>query len=157
MWLTRDFFGLKDCQCRSEAYASNNFKYQYTLSEFITLRCDGPVNSDGERTCQLEMKGEGCREFERIANGKTWLDLFNFLIGMNATFKRFDLANDDFSGMEMNQNYFYKKLKKGEYTSVFKSPANLEFEKVYVYDKNMTKNEKYLAYSRALNHLVVIK
>jgi hypothetical protein len=131
--VTRDFFGLKDCQCRSEAYASNNFKYQYTLSEFITLRCDGPVNSDGERTCQLEMKGEGCREFERLAQirGITWLDLFNFLIGMNATFKRFDLANDDKSGLEMNQNYFYKKLKKGEYTSVFKSPA-----KFYGFDEN---------------------
>lgn len=120
----RDFLGLKDCQCRSEAYASNNFKYQYTLSEFITLRCDGPVNSDGERTCQLEMKGEGCREFERLAQlrGITWLDFFNFLIGMNATFKRFDLANDDFSGMEMTQKYFYEKLRNGEYTSVFKSP-----------------------------------
>lgn len=33
----------------------------------------------------------------------------------------------------------------------------LEFEKVYIYGKNMTEHEKYLAYSRALNHLVIIR
>ena len=60
----RDFFGLHRCECRTEPFATNNFKYQFTLKEFITLRCDGPVNSFGERTCQLEMKGEGCREFD---------------------------------------------------------------------------------------------
>ncbi len=129
--LFRDFFGLKACQCHHEAFSSNNYKYQYTLSEFITLRCDGPINANGEKTCQLEMKGEGCREFERIANGKTWLDLFNLLIGMDSTFKRIDLATDDFSGLEMNQTYFYKKLKKGEYTSVFKSPP-----KFFGFDEN---------------------
>ena len=32
----------------------------------------------------------------------------------------------------------------------------LEFKKVYVISKNMTKNERYLSYSRALNHLVII-
>ena len=156
----RDFLGLHDCQVRTEAYATNNFKYQYTLSDFITLRCDGPLNKDGERTCQLEMKGEGCREFERLAKEKgiTWLDLFNLLIGMNATFKRFDLANDDKSGLEMNQNYFYEKLKKGEYTSTFKSPpkfygfsedsVNIELggrrspTQLVVYDKRREQLEK---------------
>lgn len=119
--LFRDFFGLHKCECRSEAYSSNNFKYQFTLKETITLRCDGPLNSNGERTCQLELKGEGCREFERIANGKTWFDLFKLLYGMDVTFKRIDLTIDDLSGLEITQNYIYKKLRNNEYISVFKS------------------------------------
>ena len=146
----RDFLGLHSCQVRTEPYATNNFKYQYTLSEYITLRCDGPLNKDGERTCQLEMKGEGCREFERLAQERniTWLDLFNFLIGLNANFKRFDLANDDKSGLEMNQNYFYNKLKKGEYTSVFKSPP-----KFFGFDENSVNIE--LGGRRSPTQLVV--
>jgi len=119
----REFFGLHRCECRTEPFATNNFKYQFTLKEFITLRCDGPVNSFGERTCQLEMKGEGCREFERIANGKTWLDLCKLLYGLDVTFKRIDITIDDLSGMEINSYYLYKKIKNGYYTSVFKSPA----------------------------------
>ena len=119
--LFREFFGLAKCECRSEPYATNNFKYQYTLKEFITLRCDGPVNSNGERTCQLELKGEGCREFERIANGKTWVDLFELLYGMDVVFKRIDITIDDLSGMEISQKYIYKKLRNNEYTSIFKS------------------------------------
>ncbi|MCR5224074.1 MAG: replication initiation factor domain-containing protein [Bacilli bacterium] len=120
----RDYFGLHSCQCRHEAYATNNYKYQFTLSEFITLRCSGPINADGERTCQIELKGEGCREFERIANGKTWVDLFNTLIGMDASFKRIDVTLDDYSGLEITQNYLFKKIRNGEYTSVFKSAPN---------------------------------
>ena len=117
----REFFGLHRCECKTEPYATNNFRYQFTLKEFITLRCDGPVNSNGERTCQLELKGEGCREFERIANGKTWLDLFNILYGLDVTFKRIDITIDDLSGMEITQKYIYKKLRNNEYTSIFKS------------------------------------
>ena len=121
--LFRDFLGLHDCQVRTEPYATNNFKYQYTLSEFITLRCDGPVNGDGERTCQLEMKGEGCREFERLAEikGITWVDLFHFLLGLNPNFKRLDTTTDDFDGKEITMNEVFNKTKNKYYTSVFKS------------------------------------
>ena len=117
----REYFGLKRYECKTEDYATNNFKYQFTLSQYITLRCCGPFNANFERTCHLEMKGEGCREFERIANGKTWLDLFKFLYGLDPVFKRIDITIDDFDGCDITMADIFEKSKKRLYTSVFKS------------------------------------
>ena len=37
------------------------------------------------------------------------------------------------------------------------SVKGLEFDTVYVYDKDMLKKEKYIAYTRALSNLIIVK
>ena len=119
--LFKKFLKLDDCQIKELDYATNNFKYQFELSDFIILRCGGPYNESGFRTCQFEMKGEGCREFERLRPDLKWKDLFYFLIGMDAKFKRVDATIDDLKGNEIKIEDVFNKIKKGFYTSIFKS------------------------------------
>lgn len=104
-------------------YAQNNFNYQYQLGEHITLRLDGPMNENYHKTCQLEMKGEGCRDFESRNPDKTWKDLILFMAEQNAKFKRIDLAIDDYEGKNITLEYLYPKILKKHYSSIFKSEA----------------------------------
>ncbi len=117
----KNFFKLHDCQIKELDYATNNFKYEFVFSDFITLRCGGPYNDSGFRTCQLELKGEGCREFERLRPDLKWKDFFYFLIGLDARFKRIDTTIDDKSGKEIKMEDVFNKIKNGYYTSIFRS------------------------------------
>ena len=117
----KNYFKLDDCQIEESQYSVNNYRYQYKFSDFIILRIAGPQNDFGEKTCQLELRGEGCREFERILPDVTWCDFLMFLLTFTPTFKRIDITIDDLSGAEIKQEYLLKKIKNKEYTSVFKS------------------------------------
>ncbi len=100
----------------------NNFKYEFNLGPYIYLRCDGPLNHKYQRTCQLEMKGEGCRDFENRNKDKTWVTLILFMVQLNAQFKRIDIAIDDYEGKDITIPYLIQKISNGTYTSIFKSP-----------------------------------
>lgn len=102
-------------------YAQNNFNYQYQLGEHITLRLDGPMNENYQKTCHLELKGEGCRDYEIRNPEKTWKDLILFMAEQNAKFKRIDIAIDDYEGKEIPLDYLYDKILKKQYSSIFKS------------------------------------
>lgn len=117
----REFLHLDDCQIQECSYATNNFRYQYILSDYITLRLAGPENEFGMKTCQIEMKGEGCREFERLRPDLKWIDLFYFLMEFDTNFKRLDVTIDDLSGNQIKIEDVFKKIKNGYYTSVFRS------------------------------------
>lgn len=117
----REFLGLDNCQIEESSHALNNFRYQYVFSDFIVLRLAGPVNEFGYKTCQIELKGEGCREFERLRPDYKWTDLFYFLMEFNTNFKRLDLTIDDYSGKEIKLKDVFNKIKNGLYTSIFKS------------------------------------
>lgn len=49
----------------------------------------------------LELKGQGCREFEGVllANDETWFDFFRRCLELKAVFKRIDLAINDHAGL----------------------------------------------------------
>lgn len=117
----REYFRLEDCQVEESGYSVNNYRYQYKFSDFIYLRIAGPQNDFGEKTCQLELRGEGCREFERLLPDVTWYDFIMFLLTFTPTFKRIDVTIDDLSGEEMKLDYLFHKVKNKEFTSVFKS------------------------------------
>ena len=117
----RDYFKLDECQVEESGHSVNNYRYQYKFSDFIYLRLAGPQNDFGEKTCQLELRGEGCREFERIQPNTTWYDFIIFLLSFSPTFKRIDITIDDLSGKEINLAYLFNKVRNGYYTSVFKS------------------------------------
>ena len=105
----REFLHLDDCQIQECSYATNNFRYQYILSDYITLRLAGPENEFGMKTCQIEMKGEGCREFERLRPDLKWIDLFYFLMEFDTNFKRLDVTIDDLSGNQIKIEDVFKK------------------------------------------------
>ena len=66
----KEYFKLEGHEIDEPSRTQNNYRYQFVLSKYIILRCAGPENDFGYRTCQLELKGEGCREFERLKDGK---------------------------------------------------------------------------------------
>lgn len=117
----REFLKISDFQIEESSYALNRFRYQYIFSDYIILRLVGPQNEFGMRTCQIELKGEGCREFERLRPDLTWVDFFKFLISFNATFKRIDVTIDDKSGNQITIDEVFHKVKSEYYTSIFKS------------------------------------
>ena len=117
----RTFLNIDDCFVNEENHSFNNYKYEYKLSEYIILRFCGPENDLGFRTCQFELKGEGCREFERLRPEFTWYDILKFLLLLGTRFRRIDITIDDLSGAEIKMKDIFEKIKKGYYTSVFKS------------------------------------
>lgn len=122
----KNYFGVEMCQIEEKTFAQNNYRFQFTINQTIILRCAGPENDFGYRTCQLELKGEGCREFERLKDGEdTWYGFLVFLMKLNPSFKRIDITIDDFSGEEISLEYLFNKIDTGCYTSVFKSQPKI--------------------------------
>ena len=121
--LMAQYLNVKNFEIAKSKYAQNNFNYQYQLGEHIILRLDGPMNDCYQRTCHLELKGEGCRDFEIRNPKKTWTNFLLFMVQLNARFKRIDIAIDDYSGKDVTLGWLYEKFSKRRYTSVFRSPV----------------------------------
>ena len=121
--LMAQYLNVKNFEIAKSKYAQNNFNYQYQLGEHIILRLDGPMNDCYQRTCHLELKGEGCRDFEIRNPKKTWSNFLLFMVQLNARFKRIDIAIDDYSGKDVTLGWLYEKFSKRRYTSVFRSPV----------------------------------
>lgn len=115
------YLNVQNFEIEKTKYAQNNFNYQYHLGEHIILRLDGPMNDCYQKTCQLELKGEGCRDFENRNPDKTWINLILFMIEHNAKFKRIDIAVDDFKGEHITLSYLLDKIHNRHYTSIFKT------------------------------------
>lgn len=115
------FLNITAAEIQKNPFAQNKYNLQYVLGEYIILRIDGPRNDDYQKTCHLELKGMGCRDFEERNPDKTWVEFMLFLYNLNAKFTRIDIAIDDFSGEDINLEWLQNKTKKKNYTSIFKS------------------------------------
>lgn len=122
--LMAKYLNVKNFEVAKAKFATNNFNYQFSLGEHIILRLDGPMNDCYQKTCHLEMKGEGCRDFERRNPDKTWINLIYFMVELNARFKRIDIAIDDFKGEYVTQGWLLEKINKEQFTSIFRSEPN---------------------------------
>lgn len=120
--LMANYLNVKNFEIAKAKYAQNNYNYQFSLGDSIILRLDGPLNDCYQKTCHLEMKGEGCRDFEKRNPDKTWINFILFLVELNARFKRIDIAIDDYSGTDVTMGWLLEKLDKKFYVSVFRSP-----------------------------------
>ena len=69
----------------------------------------------------LELKGKGCRQFERYleAQKRTWFDFMREAEKMGGIFKRIDIAINDCIGL-LDIPLLIKKCERGEYISCFK-------------------------------------
>ena len=107
-------------------FGKGNYRYVYELGEGITLKICGPLNASGIHTNSLEMKGEGCREFERQNGKDKW---YLFLLTMSAQFQaqctRIDLTIDDYDGTIISFNWLRDKLEREMYTSSFKKSFSI--------------------------------
>ncbi|EFT95171.1 replication initiation factor domain-containing protein [Enterococcus faecalis] len=74
----------------------------------------------------IELKGQGCREFESIllAQNRTWFDFFMACEKENVHYKRIDLAINDKVGV-LSIPYLVEKCRKRELTSKFRSFQSL--------------------------------
>lgn len=99
----------------------SNYKKCYVFDANVFIYCGGETtqNSDGEETSILELKGQACREFEK--RGGNWIDLFDEIVSLKGICKRIDLALDNFTNTIKLQDLVNYKIRKGIYTSIWKS------------------------------------
>ena len=94
-------------------FGKGNYRYVYELEEGITLKICGPLNSRGMHTNSLEMKGEGCRNFERHNGKENW---YLFLLTMSAQFDaqctHIDLTINDYDGNIVSFDWLKDKLER---------------------------------------------
>lgn len=113
-----DFLGFQEDTINKESYSQNRFQYQYTIGEFITLRLLGPELKSGYKSCSIKLKGEACREFESVNEEKSWIDLLDFfLVRLNASPTRLDIAIDDYEGKDVQIEWIKNKLDQKLYTT----------------------------------------
>lgn len=115
-----EYMGFDSSEINKEEYSTNRFKYQYSLGEAVTLRLSGPTLVTGYKSCQIEMRGQGCREFEAHSS-YSWIELFNFfMIGLQGSPTRLDIAIDDYEGRHATITKIKETLDKGNYTTSFR-------------------------------------
>jgi len=73
-----EFFNIKRIDVEECDFRVNRFQFQYQLSEYIILKLLGPELKSGHKSCSIELKGQGCREFEELTS-----PLMSFLFGYN--------------------------------------------------------------------------
>ena len=68
----------------------------------------------------IELKGEGCREFENVNLDKSWIDFLDFfVIRLNASPTRIDLTIDDYSGDVVQLDWIRQQLDIENFTTTF--------------------------------------
>ena len=97
------------------------YRYNWTLGENIILQIAGPEFSNGYPSCIIELKGQGCREFETRNPDKNWFDVIKFFkLNYQGKLKRIDVAIDDYDG-KISYDYLEKKLDSKQFASVFQN------------------------------------
>ena len=79
-----------------EDYGFYGYSGHYYIGDIFVL-----VSMDEKKGTLLELKGQGCRQFECYleAQGRSWYDFFKICISEKAVIKRLDLAINDRIGM----------------------------------------------------------
>ena len=79
-----------------EDYAFYPYDEQYIFGDITVM-----VSHDIEKGVLVELKGQGCRQFENflLAQRRTWFDFFLDALEADGVFKRIDLAINDKVGM----------------------------------------------------------
>ena len=93
------------------------YESRYSLGNVFVL-----TSLDSEKGTLLELKGQGCREFEGFleAQGRDWYQFFNLSMQEGCVFKRLDLAINDIFGI-LDIRELTQKCKDDECISKFRS------------------------------------
>lgn len=96
---------------------TKNFTDRWVFGEHIEFMPSGKectLTKDDNVISILELKGQGCREFE--FNGGDWILLFKQILKMKGEFRRIDIATDMFTNL-ITKDDLYFKCKNHEYTT----------------------------------------
>mgnify|MGYP000884136012 CR=1 FL=1 len=116
-----EFFNINKKDVEECDFRVNRFQNQYQLSDYIILKLLGPELKSGHKSCSIELKGQGCREFEELTIDKTWIDLLEFfVVKFNASPTRIDIAIDDYSGEFITFDEVRQKLDSKCFTTSFR-------------------------------------
>jgi hypothetical protein len=116
----KDLLKLSDEEIVPQTYGKGRFDYMYHLCPGIDLKLKGPINGNAAYTCQLEIKGEGCREIER--REIDWrMFLLRVKVELSSKCTRADLAIDDKEGNIIKFNKVKEKLDKHQFVTPFKN------------------------------------
>lgn len=120
VWMIGSFMGFAKEEIVEEEYSTSRYKYQYQIGDNIILRLVGPDLKNGMPSCHLELRGQGCREFENQGD-KTFYDLIHFLvIRLNGNVTRIDIAIDDYDGVHCDIVKIKTALDERNYTTSFR-------------------------------------
>lgn len=112
-------------------FGKGNYRYGYQIGDGVTYKLCGPLNDKGIHTNCLEMKGEGCREFERNNGVEAW-EKFLFTLGCSGIkfrCSRLDLTIDNYEYKGVTFDWVKSKLDRGMYTSAFKKSYSIHGSK----------------------------
>lgn len=101
-----------------EDYAFYGYIAKYVFSHIQVMISP----EEDEKGTLIELKGQGCREFESllVAQGRSWFDFFMQCEKENVHYKRIDLAINDKVGF-LSIPYLAEKCRRREMTSKFRS------------------------------------
>ncbi|MGF2052376.1 XRE family transcriptional regulator [Enterococcus casseliflavus] len=101
-----------------EDYAFYGYIAKYVYSHIQVMISP----EEDEKGTLIELKGQGCREFESllVAQGRSWFDFFMQCEKENVHYKRIDLAINDKVGF-LSIPYLAEKCRRRELTSKFRS------------------------------------
>lgn len=101
-----------------EDYAFYGYIAKYVFSHIQVMISP----EEDEKGTLIELKGQGCREFESllVAQGRSWFDFFMQCEKENVHYKRIDLAINDKVGF-LSIPYLAEKCRRRELTSKFRS------------------------------------
>ena len=106
-----------------------------------------PIGVIGEKVINMTLPG-ALTEIKNIINN-TWKDRYAIIIDSRKC--------DELSNILIDIGCVKNKILPGKISVLtVEQSKGLEFDCVYVYDKYMTINEKYISYTRALKKLITI-
>lgn len=100
-----------------EDFGFYSYSEHYRMGDIFIL-----LSPEKEKGTLLELKGQGCRQFEcfLLAQHRSWYDFFTDVLCENGVFKRLDLAINDMTGI-LDIPMLTEKCKNEECISVFRS------------------------------------
>lgn len=108
---------IRMCYMLHEEHGFYGYSEQYVFGDMSVM-----TSPDPKKGILLELKGRGCRQFERylMTQRRNWYSFFREVKEEGGVLKRIDIAINDCIGI-LDIPWLIEKWKKKEYTSIFRS------------------------------------
>lgn len=116
-YVIHDILKLKIDFMLHQDYGFYTYTQHYVLGDIFIL-----TSPEQEKGVLLELKGQGCRQFESflLAQHRSWYDFLSDALMADGVIKRLDLAINDMTGI-LDISELTRKCQDGECISVFRS------------------------------------
>lgn len=116
-YVLEEVLHIKASRMLHEEHGFYGYSEQYVFGDIAVM-----TSPDVKKGILLELKGKGCRQFERylVAQGRDWYRFFRQVREEGGILKRIDLAINDCIGL-LDIPWLIEKWKRKEYVSIFHS------------------------------------